>query len=248
MKKILLFIFMTIVCSCKQTIEDRIRNEFVKYVKNNFDDPSILKEIVSLELNDSIDKEVINQMLQTLYQLDSLHQHLDSLKNEKWSEATNNIEKYSIENGKDYLSTYKREQIFEETITILSEEALLTNNIKNKTNEIKTSKCLLDSTYSSLNNINVDIYKIRTRIKQDESIKINDYYATIENDSIIKIYLAPPPLIESSIKAKSFMKNYLKHIEEQEELKQLIDKRDKLRKDFFKLFTSNGLIIPIDYY
>ncbi len=55
MRKIVLVLFVVLIfSSCKKSNEDIIKSEFKEYVKQNFDNPKDFKEIVSIEITDTI--------------------------------------------------------------------------------------------------------------------------------------------------------------------------------------------------
>ena len=56
MKKILYIFYALCAISCTQSNEDKITSAFKEYVCNNFDDPSSLDEIVSIEVTDTVSK------------------------------------------------------------------------------------------------------------------------------------------------------------------------------------------------
>ncbi len=66
----LIYVFVILcIVGCVQSNEDKIRTAFSEYVKNNFDDPSQFKEIVSIDSLDTIStikiKELFNELIIT---------------------------------------------------------------------------------------------------------------------------------------------------------------------------------------
>ena len=248
MRKFLLFGFAAFLCSCTQTVEDRISDKFKEYVNSNFDDPSDLKEIVSIEIHDSTNNATMLELFNCACELDTLVAGVDSLKNKKWDKFMKNFGNSVISERSDHLSKYKREQMLSDAIKYLFEQADADNSVQKKIKQIAEHKCLLDSIYYSLDTINVYVYRIRTRITElDKAIKIHDYFATIEDDDI-RISDTEPSFIGISVKCDGFTKEYTHYVELYNELVLLSNNRDTLRKKFIDLFVSNGFLLPFDYY
>ena len=72
---IALFAFVT-SCS-KPTKEELIEKAFIEYVNQNFDDPSHLKEVVSIEVQDTA-KKVLLEIFNSVHHMDSLLSYCDS--------------------------------------------------------------------------------------------------------------------------------------------------------------------------
>lgn len=72
MKKLLYLIVVISAISCTQTNEDKIKTAFQEYAQKNFDDPSQLEEIVSIDSLDTIStveykktqKEIVDMVIQ----------------------------------------------------------------------------------------------------------------------------------------------------------------------------------------
>lgn len=68
MKRILLILVISLsIVSCKQSNEVLIKKEFKTYVKENFDDPKDFKEVVSVELIDTVYTSEIFDVVKYLY-------------------------------------------------------------------------------------------------------------------------------------------------------------------------------------
>lgn len=248
MKKLLLLGLVALICSCTQTIEDRINVKFKEYVNFNFDDPSKLKEIVSIEIFDSINNVTMFELYNSACILDTLMTKADSLKNKKWDKFLEDFNNLTMSERSNYLSEYKKEQILSDAIKYLFEQVDANKSVQNKLKEIAEHKCLLDSVYNSLDTIDVYVYKIRTRIIDcDKIVRICDYFATIEDEDI-RISDAEPPFIGISVKCDGFTKEYTHYMELTNELVLLNNNRDTLRKNLVDLFVSNGFLLPLNYY
>ena len=76
MKKLVyvLGILMFVFCfySCSKSKLDIIEEEFKLYVNQNFDDPSSLEDILSIEINDTINNVYFDTLMLSVNTLDSL--------------------------------------------------------------------------------------------------------------------------------------------------------------------------------
>lgn len=55
--------FSFICCNKQETIEDKIKKEFKIYVNENFGDPNDLKEVVSIDLKDTVSYRPIYEIV-----------------------------------------------------------------------------------------------------------------------------------------------------------------------------------------
>ena len=83
-----LFIAIFLLSACEKTNEDKIRASFKDYVENNFDDPSALKEIVAIELVDTVSTIKLKKSLTDFYLL------FDSVKTLQKKKFPNSIIQY----------------------------------------------------------------------------------------------------------------------------------------------------------
>ena len=76
MKKLLYILLALCAISCTQSNEDKITSAFKEYVSNNFDDPSSLDEIVSVEVTDTVSKRGLIDIIDEYKQLSELSDSL----------------------------------------------------------------------------------------------------------------------------------------------------------------------------
>lgn len=75
MRTFLFIIISFLVCSCVSN-EDKAQKAFTKYVKENFDDPASFKEVVSVNIEDTLRVEELKKMVQDVkYWSDSLENY-----------------------------------------------------------------------------------------------------------------------------------------------------------------------------
>lgn len=93
MRKILLFFCaVIIVSSCTHSNDDKIKEAFSEYVKQNFDDPSQMKEIVSITYGDTLTNKSFADMLS---ELSAMSDSLENLYKKMADKATT----LSVQNG-----------------------------------------------------------------------------------------------------------------------------------------------------
>lgn len=164
----LLFLFLFF--SCENGIEKKIEKEFKTYVNENFGEPSDLKEIVSIELKDTVSYADISNIVKKARNIsDIIEGQIDTI--HSWSAdgtlrqiLTNNSEDYSLKKAlKDYADMMENTYLFDFKYKI---RQLREFDINDK-------------------RIIYFHYIIKTRIKEEQEAKI--YHAYIDSNGKIKI-------------------------------------------------------------
>lgn len=164
-------IALFVLFSCTQTKEDKIRNEFKNYVSSNFDDPNSLKEIVSIEQIDTVTYESIRNGVIALHALDSLAESIKSIE-EELSES--NLSKIRAHQYHSYYKDDLRDLIMKRAK--LSRDMLSWHDDYGLT-MLHTMSDSVDNLLARLKGLNIYQYKIKTRIKHGEDLKLTEYYA-----------------------------------------------------------------------
>lgn len=174
---IILFIFLY---SCTKTQEELIEEKFQNYVYENFDNPMDLREVISIQLNDSIDKNSIFEVLSLTYKLDSAAIKLLNNTNEYIYKLVTK-KGYSREICNVDFSHYDRTRLRE----ILLEITPLYMSCLSSRFYI-ADRTQLDSIYLTIDSLKIYEYEIKCRIFKEDEMKIEKYYATV-NDTLIQI-------------------------------------------------------------
>lgn len=213
--KISLTLLTCLILGCSQnkkektpTIEDKINDKFIEYVNNNFDDPAELKEIISISPSDTMSKESIGEIIELLNNLDSLSLQMDSMCTANLNSLSNNLtpaiqEKYY--GNERVLSLLEKAMDDAEDYCIWLEYNghrydYLNSEIDRLFNDI-------DSTLFQVT------YDIKTRVNTNDGLKIQHFYAIVENADI-EIYNSTPGFEEYS----EGIGKLFKYIEEYSEL------------------------------
>jgi len=167
--------------SCQQSNESLIKKEFKNYVKNNFDNPKSLKEIVSIEASDTVSVENFKMLLkETLTNYD----RVDSLwKNDEYK---NNINKNILK--KEYNFSYS------DILIIRSYYGQLANITQNRLSVILKDYNILENAKNLLDSIKYDPpkygYNIKFRQTKNGELQLFTYKGYI--DSLTKkIHISP---------------------------------------------------------
>lgn len=223
MRKLLLLSLIVILYSCSQTVEERISDEFIKYVDSNFDDPNDFKEIVSVEFKDSFNNASLYEIVDASYKLDSICEKSYTLGTNFVVELVDELKAYETKYRN--LSSYNREQL----LGMIFEYTNLEDKTRTKT--YKENKQLIDSLYYSLDTFNVKKYNIRIRIQENSKLKISDYYCLLEDNNLI-FFDSEPTIMDLSYKCKSFIKVLNEYNQETREYilinKQRLGKRQEI--------------------
>lgn len=157
--------------ACTQTKEDKIRTEFKNYVSSNFDDPRNLKEIVSVEQIDTITYESIRNGVIALHAIDSLTNSSDSIEKEQSAIILSKIRTHQ------YQSYYK-----DDLKDLIMQQAELSRDMMAWIDDygfamLHTMSDSMDNSLNLLKGLNIYQYRIKTRIKDGDDLKLRDYYA-----------------------------------------------------------------------
>lgn len=201
MKKYLFFgaITLFVLFSCSQTKEDKIRNEFKNYVSSNFDDPNSLKEIVSIEQIDTVTYESIRNGVIALHALDSL---TDSTKSIEEELSESNLSKIRAHQYHSYYKDDLRDLIMQRAK--LSRDMLSWHDDYGLT-MLHTMSDSVDNLLAGLKGLNICQYKIKTRIKHGEDLKLTDYYA-LEDSVGYRFFNKKPTFNDYSERTAEFYK------------------------------------------
>ena len=182
---IVLFVAMTMISCNKEnnTIEGRITKAMKEYAKNKFDNPKDLKEIVTIELCDTIDAvSVARNTLEMSQKLDSTCKVMNDtadLLSERMSEKLNR------KKG-DLGLTYEKRMYILSSINELADgiyEDLLNKGIR------RTLFSEIDSLSKNEVFYPVRLYDINVRVNQDGQLKLKAFHTWIcDTTSVIKIY------------------------------------------------------------
>lgn len=156
---LLLFVLVTLVSSCKPTNESLIKDEFKKYVQSNFDNPSMIKEIASIEKVISINSDSLIEQLKSGLLEGELSKHrIDSLISIHDVNDMSHLEKPDFS---DFSLAYM-------TLSMKAEQYkdVIENYVSNIDEKKKTDRT---------------IYTVKYRVKVDEDLKIRNIYALIDN-------------------------------------------------------------------
>ena len=162
-KNLLPSVLLLILFSCEKTESDIVKEEFEKYVYENFDDPRDLKEIVSIEITDTITKEDIYELLYSFNELDSSTFALDSVVTLYCTEGiTQQIKNnFSAMSNLSYYQILKARELYGKVgISLLSKISFDETSYKKSVHEI-------DSIAKSLADFEYIQYNIKTRIENE---------------------------------------------------------------------------------
>lgn len=236
MRKLLLFCFVAFFSSCTQTIEDRICNEFKKYVNLNFDDPGDFKEIVSIELKDTFNNASLYEIVSFSYKLDSLNEVGYTLGTDFIVDLVDEMKPY--EKRYRNLSSYKREKLLEMVGEYINLED------KTRSTTYKNNKRLIDSAFCQLDTFDVKKYNVRIRVQKNDEQKILDYYCITE-DGVFRFYDKKPTLTEMTPKCESFIKKIYEYNQQTEEYQSIITQRVNKRQEIIDYVKSLGILINL---
>ena len=218
MKKILHFLLLTFLLgSCSKTQEDFVIDEFEKFVKENFDDPKDLEEIVAVEITDTTTKESLFEMLALCYELDSITAINDSLYDNFFPKLLEISKKN--ENIITELSYYKREKI--RSLAVQCSNSLI-KKMAFDSEEYNKQKESLDSIINSINDFKIIEYKIKARVKESNNLKLKTYYALFNSATDIDIYNDKPIIDNYSGEVSEFFNVFKKYSKSQAEYVSLV--------------------------
>lgn len=158
MKKItFILVAIFILYGCDNSIESRIKKEFKTYIKNNFDNPNLVKEIVSVEAADTISNRA---NLVSIKKVLSLSEESDSLSEYLLQKNKNFHLKRELE--------YNDRRIVNESINFILDHIIDANIAKRTLKDYVDSFKLMIPKYG---------YKIKYRVKVGDELQMKEYYA-----------------------------------------------------------------------
>lgn len=222
-KNLLPSVLLLILFSCEKTESDIVKEEFEKYVYENFDDPRDLKEIVSIEITDTITKEDIYELLYSFNELDSVTFALDSVLTLYCTEVLtqqikNNLSEMS---NLSYYQAFKaRELLGKVAISSLSKISFDKTSYNKSVHEI-------DSIAKSLADFEYIQYNIKTRIENEsEKTVLKNYHALVKQNRI-DIYDKEPAIMDYSPEIKELFELNNKRVDSLEKYRTSIKKLEE---------------------
>lgn len=224
MKNIVLFIaflFSVISCSPEQpTTKDLIEKEFMIYVNQNFDNPKDLKEIVSINIKDTISYQLFKDLAQKSI---DLMESTDSLTDARLLDISN-IAKKSKQLDLNSFEKEKYSTMLLEYYDYIENKSL--NCLKSK----NILKHMIEKTDSCIDNFSYINYEIKVRKLVNNKIKLQKYYASVENNGCIKIYDEPITIADMPNQFKElvnalddFNAEYKKRIENDKKIEEIFN-------------------------
>ena len=176
MKKLKLFslLMLLVLSACQQmTVEQKIEKQFKMYVKENFDTPSSLKEIVSIKLHNIISMDsIVQEAIETINisdVVDSISPLItdnDFIEYLKFIEPHNPNFRLKIEEMKNALRNLKAFDNLAYSTTKLTLKTELKDSIES------------DTVYT---------YKIKYRVKTKDETNLEELYAVVDKRNNIKV-------------------------------------------------------------
>lgn len=231
MSKNVLFLFGMVICmlSCTKGKNDVVKDEFYKYVSQNFDDPNDLKEIVSIELIDTISYEDFCYGTKLLYEVSEQIESLISLENTQCDSII-----YYLQNHKPITDEYKRVIVREWLIQHagLNDDMINWNNIY--FDETRFLKMDIDSLLEKTKKMMLYEYEIKARVNEGTNLKLKQYYA-LEDSITIRFFDKKPIFSDYSDEVS-------KYYEAAKKYREIYDIRHNIVMEKLKL---NKKIIPL---
>ena len=205
--KVLLLVLISIVCSCKNSPEDKVEKEFKNYVQTEIDDPSSLKEIVSITLTDTISYEKIKEGASMLFERFALTEEIDSIYKVQNSELYDKLVSISSR-----VNDTQRSRIY----NLLSEAQSISYTeydwINKYADEKENLELGIDTMLDRLVNLNLKQYVIKTRFEEKGDLKLKDFFA-LEDSASIRFFNHKPTFDDYSEEASKFYKVAIKYEE-----------------------------------
>lgn len=212
MKKIIIYLLTIIpfiIVSCDNSIEGKIKEEFKEYARCNFNNPESIKEIVSVESFDTISNDkYIGLFLDCIEKGKKVENISDSIiqymSDEKIAAKINKAREQDQYNS--YIKDFS-----ENANTLMS--YLNKDEIYRSTYMIKITEFIADT--SSLPKMNMIVYKIKYRMKDNNSLVLKEAFVVIdkiENDKItirneeMKKKELPQKILETMDAAEKYIK------------------------------------------
>ena len=221
--KILLiaFLFSIISCSPEQpTTQDLIEKEFMTYVDHNFDNPKDLKELVSINVEDTISYQLLKDVAKGYIEMMENTDSLSNARLDDFSEKAKNMHQLD-------LNSFEKEKYFTmilECYSYVGGESL--NCVKSK----NILKQMIEKTDSCIDNLSYVIYEIKVRELVNDKVKLQKYYASVKNNGYIEIYGEPITIADMPDQFRDladalddFSAKYKKRVEIDKKLQEILD-------------------------
>ena len=208
MSKKVIILFGVVFCmlSCTKEKNDIVKDEFYKYVSQNFDDPNDLKEIVSIEQVDTISYESFFKAIRLLY---GCSEQIDSLGSKEQTQTDSIINylrnQYPTD---DYGKRVVREWIAQ-SLNLNNDQINWNNIYYDETNFLKIE---IDSLLENLKGLLLYEYEIKARINDGTDLKLKKYYA-LEDSITIRFFDKKPTFSDYSEDASEIYKAAKKYEE-----------------------------------
>ncbi len=225
--------------SCSNpTQEELIEKAFKEYANKNFDDPSHLKEIVSIEVQDTA-KKCLLEIVKSIHDLDSLLIYGDSTFCST-DVTTTFMESITKDKRKlSNLSYYKKEKLQETVFKHV--DCLIKKTMYNKKDYLRKLK-IVDSTLNKINIPNIILYNVRARVTNNNELQLNNYYALVDSLNI-RIYDKEPTFADYSKEIGLFKEHLDNFVSEQTLYKELINNVIESRKRVIEVYKEVGIFI-----
>lgn len=223
--------------SCSKSQESLVEQEFEKYVSENFDDPNALKEILSVEVKDTITKIDLIALFAYSDALDSLIDKHQNILNEKIWEAPKKLEEYKeiTEN----LSNYERKKLLNSCMNCVLSSTRLTLLDNEKYWKAKRTA---DSALNEIHDFEVVKYEIRTRIKEKEELRLKTYFCLFYGSKFIFFDEDPNALDYPEI-PDDVLEKYSTYLNLQKQKKELLKELESNVKEAREMFEDYCLYI-----
>ena len=176
------FLFSIISCSSEQpTIQNLVEKDFMNYVQDNFDNPKDLKEIVSINIEDTVSYESLKGIAKDCIKMIEATDSIDKELQDDYSEKMKFMSRIDM-------SSFEKEKYTKmrlECLRYVEEEYLECSKSENILKSIVEKK---DGCCDSLYYV---FYEIKVRTLVNNKLKLQKYYASVQNNNIIKIYSEP---------------------------------------------------------
>lgn len=172
-----IILLTALLCGCENTTEQRVEKQFRMYVKENFDEPGNLDEVISITKKDSVDFTFVQESCIMLLNVGKQALETDSITREKNSDSS------LLESMKRKLNNQNK-SILEEWINA-SEKHLFYMQYGG----VSYGKAKKDAQdiVNMTNPIKLVHYEIKARVKIGDGKNLNIYHGYLDKDGNIKI-------------------------------------------------------------
>lgn len=186
-----IFLVSLFTACSEPTKEELIEKTFNEYVHQNFDDPNDLKEILSIEIEDTLSASKTRTFIVGIFDSsDSIFSRLYFLSDSLSAIHNSNFEK--VKSSYRLTNKYRGDSFLQKMTLNLFENINEELSFKTSSDyqDLKITNTSLNGILDSLKNDSTFIvtYKIKTRVSQNNELKIKDYYAQLSDMNTIKIF------------------------------------------------------------